>query len=172
MALHVAVGTGRDVIVRRASIVAVVALMLGAQLVTAAGASAVTHAACSNRTPGLPAVAWLDENAQNTVLQGGGHVGGCPMPIGTESVDATVCMELQQPDASWLPFACASGSKSWSRTYRFARQLDLTVTAPCRVGAIRMHLTGNDVGPFDVPGTPVTFKLDEDGVCGNFGGGT
>lgn len=131
-------------------------------------AQAVTHAPCTYRYAGPPSVQ-LVQGGQST-LAGSGTVGGCPSPVGSESVTVTVSLE-RYDGTTWTVVSTASVSRGWSRITRGARQVSATATATCIPGPWRTHLTSYDSGPIDVTSTVVTFAAGDSGVCGSYGGG-
>jgi len=134
-------------------------------------ASADTHSACSGHTAVAPYVSDISNGV--STLHGAGQIGGCPAPIGTESVSITVALQSFDVDTQmWIDKATANYSKSWNRYYRLARQAGGGVDATCVVGDWRTDVKGGDgFQPTEWTSPVVTFVAGDSGVCGSYGGG-
>lgn len=148
------------------------AAALGLVLGTALTADANTHAPCSYHYATPPSVQLIDGGV--ATLAGSGAIGGCPAPIGTESVSLTVAVQHLEA-GTWITKGTAvSPPKGWSRITRGARQTSATATAACLPGDWRTETTENAGGSDGVPewhSTTVTFTPGDSGVCGSYGGG-
>jgi len=157
---------------RRMLLAAAAALAAAVLLAVPAPAGAVTHSPCAGHTAVAPYVSRVDDGV--TTLSGAGGIGGCPVPVGTESVTVTVALQWLDPATqTWVDQVTQTWTRSWNRYSRFARQAGGVVYAVCVVGDWRTQVTGGDgFPPFEWSSDPVTMVRNDSGVCGvNTGGG-
>jgi hypothetical protein len=112
-------------------------------------------------------------NNSVVTLEGSGSIGGCPRAtrIGTARVRLSVCLQHLGP-SGWVDVACKGPvTKGWSRYYRFARQLGLTVSATCVPGLWRTIARGGDgLPPVRWTSAAVKFTSSDQYACGEPGG--
>ena len=140
--------------------------LLVALCLTAVGslAQAATHSPCTSHLATAPRISLVNDST--VTLTGSGSIGGCPVPVGVESVTLTVCLQHDGADVS-----CASGSRAWSRYTRFARTYGLTVNAVCSPGLWRTVARGGDgFTPTEWASEQVSFSSADGYSCKEPGG--
>ena len=137
----------------------------------AMGGNAPNGRPCSYHGAVTPRITLVNNSV--VTLGGSGAIGGCPRPTGTTvaTVMLTVCLQ-HLSTTGWVDVACKGPvTKGWSRYYRFARQLGLSVNATCKPGRWRTTARGGDgYPPTKWTSATVTFAGTDQYACGEPGG--
>lgn len=121
---------------------------------------------CAFHGANAPAVDYI-ANGQAVLVASGG-IGGCPKPS-----HAAVTVEVQHLESgAWVTEVSGSDSRNWTVSWRYARQIYVTLRTTCIPGDWRTRVTGGDGNPpFEWISPVATFKPGDSGVCGSYGGG-
>ena len=135
------------------------------------GVNTTTAKPCTYHGATRPHITGVNNGA--VTLEGSGSIGGCPRGTRSAAPKATVTVCLQHLGASgWDDVSCKGPvTRSWSRYYRFARQVGLTVTATCVPGRWRTIVRGGDgFAPAKWVSPEATFASSDQYACGEPGG--
>lgn len=134
-------------------------LLTAAALLLAGHVSAATHSACVRHSAVTPYISTAIPDG--AILTGAGDIGGCPTPIGNESVAITVCLQRDGVDV-----VCQSYTRGWNRYTRFPRQAGGSINATCAPGVWKTVVTGGDgFEPSRWESDPATFALVDESDC-------
>lgn len=156
---------------KRLLLVAVLAVLA---LTLASPASAATHSPCTSHIAVAPYVSDVTDGV--TTIGGAGQIGGCPVPVGTEGVAITVCLQARV-EGGWVDQTCQTVARSWSRISRFPRRAGTSVFSGCVLGDMRTDVRGAladgtaDGFAVEWASPAVTMVRNDSGVCGVRTGG-